>query len=83
MEFIQANDDKFLDFAKGSKFKQCPKCQFWVEKNTGCNHMTCMCGMQFCYQCGGNYPKCECYMKQMESLQVRNKDKKKESKKRR
>lgn len=23
-------DDKFLSFVKGKKFKQCPKCKFWV-----------------------------------------------------
>lgn len=22
--------------------------------------MTCRCGMQFCYKCGGNYPNCYC-----------------------
>jgi len=22
--------------------------------------MTCKCGMQFCYVCGGNYPNCDC-----------------------
>jgi|JI6StandDraft_1071083.scaffolds.fasta_scaffold01165_17 hypothetical protein len=27
------DDKKFIDFVKGAKFKQCPKCRFWVEKN--------------------------------------------------
>ena len=22
--------------------------------------MTCRCGHQFCYKCGGDYPNCEC-----------------------
>ena len=30
---MQANDLKFEKFVKGKKFKQCSKCQFWVEKN--------------------------------------------------
>ncbi|KAH9947647.1 hypothetical protein B0H21DRAFT_708269 [Amylocystis lapponica] len=31
----------------------CPKCQVHVEKNLGCNHMTCKrCGENFCYRCG-------------------------------
>lgn len=25
--------------------------------------MTCKCGMQFCYICGGNYPDCYCKKK--------------------
>ena len=29
-------DNLFYDFAKGSKFKQCPYCKNWVEKNEGC-----------------------------------------------
>lgn len=29
------------------KAKQCGKCKFWVERNGGCNHMTCRCGNEF------------------------------------
>ncbi len=47
------NDEKFVDFAKGAKFKQCPKCKYWVERNEGCSFMTCKCGQTFCYTCGG------------------------------
>lgn len=54
------NDEKFIDFVKGHKFKQCTQCLFWVEKNQGCDHMTCRCGYQFCYKCGGKYQACEC-----------------------
>ena len=45
-------DDKFFNFVKGAKFKMCPKCKYWVEKNQGCNHMKCRCGADFCYLCG-------------------------------
>ena len=45
-------DNLFYDFAKGSKFKQCPYCKNWVEKNEGCNHIACRCGNHFCYFCG-------------------------------
>ena len=45
-------DQQFMDFVKGAKFKMCPKCKFWVEKNQGCNHMKCRCGADFCYLCG-------------------------------
>ncbi|KAK1282684.1 putative E3 ubiquitin-protein ligase ARI1 [Acorus calamus] len=33
--------------------KPCPKCSKHVEKNGGCNHMTCRCGQSFCWVCGG------------------------------
>lgn len=26
-----------------------------VERNQGCPHMTCKCGAQFCYNCGGKW----------------------------
>ena len=57
---MSEDDKKFFEFAKGAKFKQCPKCKFWVEKSEGCDHMTCKCTFQFCYKCGGVYMKCEC-----------------------
>mmetsp|Transcript_51346 Transcript_51346/g.120602 ORF Transcript_51346/g.120602 Transcript_51346/m.120602 type:complete len:119 (+) Transcript_51346:1029-1385(+) len=48
-----AADKVFAQFAAREKLKQCPKCQFWVERNNGCDAMTCRCGFVFCYQCGG------------------------------
>jgi len=54
-------DDLFKDFISGTKCKQCPGCKKWVEKNDGCDHITCLCGYEFCYRCGGKYPKCHCY----------------------
>jgi hypothetical protein len=37
------------------KFKQCPRCQNGVEKNEGCDHMTCRCKHQFCWLCLAPY----------------------------
>ncbi|XP_011627726.1 probable E3 ubiquitin-protein ligase ARI2 isoform X2 [Amborella trichopoda] len=33
--------------------KPCPKCHKPVEKNGGCNLVTCLCGQYFCWLCGG------------------------------
>lgn len=38
--------------------KKCPKCKVNIEKNDGCNHMTCKnprCGHQFCWICSGDW----------------------------
>lgn len=32
--------------------KPCPSCGEAVERNQGCNKMTCLCGDMFCYRCG-------------------------------
>ena len=55
------DEDKQLEeWAKQVGAKQCVRCQFWVQKNDGCDHMTCRCGYEFCYICGGEYRKCNC-----------------------
>jgi hypothetical protein len=39
--------------------KKCPNCHKSIEKNEGCNHMTCRrpagCGHEFCWLCLGTY----------------------------
>lgn len=37
--------------------KRCPNamCGWWIEKNEGCDHMTCWkCGFEFCWECGAS-----------------------------
>jgi E3 ubiquitin-protein ligase RNF144 len=46
---MNPEDQSFLDFARGARFKQCPRCRFWVEKAVGCVSMKCRCSQEFCY----------------------------------
>jgi len=49
----------------GSSCQACPRCLVVVRKETGCDHMVCRCGTEFCFKCGGPYseavgPPCVC-----------------------
>lgn len=37
----------FRRAAQRAHLKYCPQCRFAIEKNDGCNHMTCRCGHEF------------------------------------
>ena len=41
---------------KSEKFKQCPGCGIYTEKDGGCNHITCsVCNTDWCYKCEQRY----------------------------
>lgn len=45
------------------RWKQCPTCMNMVERIDGCNHMDCICGVEFCYLCGKLFDEddlCDC-----------------------
>ena len=40
---------------KKFNFKECPKCKRIIERISGCPHITCLCGKDFCYICLGDW----------------------------
>jgi hypothetical protein len=57
-------DVKLHNLAADKEWKQCPSCRRMIELAEGCNHMTCVCGTEFCYLCAalwrGGRATCEC-----------------------
>ena len=49
-------DKSFENWRDSDKVKRCPKCKFFIEKNEGCNHITCLyCKYEFCWFCLSEY----------------------------
>jgi hypothetical protein len=52
------NGKKLLDLASNKNWRQCRRCNVVVERDEGCLHITCTCGHEFCYSCGGLWSQC-------------------------
>ena len=49
-------DEKFDNWKKSKNVKRCPNCKYFIEKNEGCNHMTCKnCKYEWCWICLQEY----------------------------
>ncbi|XP_038706772.1 uncharacterized protein LOC120002202 [Tripterygium wilfordii] len=58
-------EDAILNsLAKKKLWRQCVKCNHMVELASGCYHIYCRCGYEFCYTCGAEWknktPTCSC-----------------------
>lgn len=40
-----------IEFENPEMYRKCPGCKIWVEKEVGCDHIICLCGVHFCYNC--------------------------------
>ena len=51
-----SEDKSFKKWRDSLKVKRCPQCKYFIEKNEGCNHITCFnCKYEFCWLCLGKY----------------------------
>lgn len=49
-------DIAYRKYMQTADFKQCEQCSSPIEKNGGCNHMTCThCKFEFCWICGSPF----------------------------
>jgi len=55
LDEVYRNGDQLSDFNAVTmvKGRNCVSCNNFIEKNGGCNHMTCRCGAEFCWVCTG------------------------------
>ncbi|KAL1208179.1 E3 ubiquitin-protein ligase RSL1 [Cardamine amara subsp. amara] len=51
------DDMKLKSLAEDNGWRQCVKCNHYIDRFEGCNHVTCRCGYQFCYLCGLEWKK--------------------------
>jgi hypothetical protein len=42
-----------VSFENPENYRKCPSCSIWIEKEEGCDHIKCNCGVHFCYHCRG------------------------------
>lgn len=60
-----AAQDRLLDnWIEGNQnVKRCPSCRTFIEKNGGCNHMTCLqCKAHICWKCMQIFPQGQIYV---------------------
>jgi len=60
----EKDDLMLLKLAKEKEWQRCARCRQIVERTSGCRHMICICGCEFCYDCGSEWKEdtvpCNC-----------------------
>ena len=51
----RSDEVALLQLLESSKYRRCPQCAHGVERNGGCDHMTCRCKHEFCWRCLAPY----------------------------
>ncbi|VFQ59642.1 unnamed protein product [Cuscuta campestris] len=51
----QSDESAVKALANKRKWRQCVKCNHMVELSSGCYHISCRCGYEFCYTCGAEW----------------------------
>ncbi|DAZ94396.1 TPA: hypothetical protein N0F65_003260 [Lagenidium giganteum] len=54
------SDQEYIRVIRNLSFQLCPGCGIGVERTSGCNHMACPRGHEFCYRCGVIWKRCDC-----------------------
>ena len=55
-------------------WQRCQSCYALVEKDFGCQHMSCRCGSEWCYRCAAKWKSCACGDFEEEDIPVRTVD---------
>eukprot|EP01125_Pyxidicula_operculata_P007194 TRINITY_DN2446_c0_g2_i1.p1 TRINITY_DN2446_c0_g2~~TRINITY_DN2446_c0_g2_i1.p1 ORF type:complete len:279 (+),score=5.79 TRINITY_DN2446_c0_g2_i1:419-1255(+) len=49
-----------MKLAESEKWQKCIACNHLISLGYGCNHMTCICGAEWCYVCTRKWRECNC-----------------------
>jgi hypothetical protein len=52
-------DDAIIATIVKFGYKRCPRCGFGTRRMWGCNHMQCVCGAHWCWNCQRNFSVCD------------------------
>ena len=50
-DITDLQNESNIVFENPDMYRTCPGCTTWIEKEEGCDHMKCLCGVHFCYNC--------------------------------